>query len=334
MRAMLIEEFGAVDRFVEREIPRPTMKPGHVLIKVQATSVNAVDLLIRQVGPPFLAPALPAVLHSDVAGIVVDVDPEVKEFKIGDEVYGCAGGLSGLGGALGEYMLADTNLIAHKPKCVNMAEAAALPLVTLTAWEALHERVHLRPGQKLLVHGGAGGVGHIAIQLAAAIGADVYATVSSEEKANIARTLGANTTINYHDTPVSDYVERYTGGNGFDVIFDTLGNENLMTSFEAAKLNGDVVTTVALGQYDMTTAHLKGLSVHIVFMLIPLLHNTQRNHHGAILREAAHLVDAGKLRPLIDPNAFTMSNVAAAHKLMESGEHVGKIVLTYDECSA
>ncbi len=330
MRAMVIEQFGMADGFVERDMPRPSMKPGHVLIEVHATSVNAVDLLIRHMGPPFLAPELPAVLHSDVAGVVVDVAPDVHDFRIGDEVYGCAGGLLGLGGALGEYMLADADLIAHKPRSVGMAESAALPLVTLTAWEALRERAVVKPGQKVLVHGGAGGVGHVAIQLAYAFGADVYATVSSELKGNIAHAFGAKDVIDYRRTPVSEYVNRYTDGNGFDVVFDTLGNENLIKSFEAAKLNGDVVTTVSLGQYDMTTAHLRGLSIHVVFMLIPLLHNINRAHHGAVLREAARLVDEGKLRPLIDPHKFTIFDVAAAHQLMESGEHIGKIVLTRD----
>lgn len=331
MQAMLIEEFGQTEAFAAGELPRPTMKAGHVLIEVHATSVNAVDLLIRQMGPPFLAPALPAVLHSDVAGVVVEVAPDVVEFKPGDEVYGCAGGLLGMGGgALSEYMLADARLIAHKPRSLGMAESAALPLVTLTAWEALCERVLVKPGDKVLVHGGTGGVGHIAIQLAAASGADVYATVSSDDKGYIARTLGAKHVINYHTTSVSGYVEQYTAGKGFDIILDTIGNQNLMTSFEGAKLNGNVVTTVALGQYDLTTAHLKGLSIHVVFMLIPLLHNANRAHHGAILSEASQLVDEGKLQPLIDPNKFTIAEVAAAHALMESGQHIGKIVLTRD----
>lgn len=328
MRAMVVEQFGDGSVFTEREMPRPPMKPGHVLIEVHATSVNPVDLLIRQMGPPFLAPELPAVLHSDVAGVVVDAAPDVRDFMVGDEVYGCAGGLLGLGGALGEYMLADARLIARKPKSIGMAESAAMPLVTLTAWEALQERALVKPGNKVLVHGGAGGVGHIAIQLARVLGADVYATVSSESKGNIARAFGARDVIDYRETSVPEYVNRYTDGNGFDVVFDTIGNENLVKSFEATKLNGDVVTTVSLGRYDMTTAHLRGLSVHVVFMLIPLLHNYNRVHHGAVLEKAARLIDEGKLRPLMDPNKFTILEVAEAHKLMESGEHVGKIVLT------
>lgn len=330
MRAMVIEQFGEPEVFVERSIPCPAIKSGHVLIDVQATSVNAVDILIRRMGPPFLAPQFPAVLHSDVAGIVVETASDVREFKPGDQVYGCAGGLIGTGGALGEFMLADAALIAHKPNSLSMAEAAALPLVALTAWEALRERTIAKPGQKILVHGGAGGVGHIGVQLAKLAGAQVFATVSSDEKAAIARNLGADEAINYRRTQIQEYVAEYTGGNGFDIVFDTIGNENLVRSFEAARLNGNVATTVALGQYDMTMAHLRGLSVHVIFVLIPLLHGINRPHHGRVLGEVAKLVDEGKLSPLIDPHRFSFKEVAEAHRLMESGEHIGKIVLTRD----
>jgi len=328
MKVMVIEQFGEPDVFTEKAVPRPELKSGHVLIEVQATSVNSVDVLIRRHGPPFLSPSFPAILHSDVAGIVVEVASDVKGFKPGDLVYGCAGGLPGMAGALGEFMLADALLIAHKPASLSMAEAAALPLVILTAWEALRERVVAQSGQKILVHGGAGGVGHIAVQLAKIAGAQVYATVSTKEKASIVKELGAIETIDYDSMPVIDYVNQYTGGQGFDIVFDSVGNENLLRSFEATKLNGNVVTTMSLGQFDMSIAHLRGLSLHVIFMLIPLLHNINRSHHGRVLSEAAKLVDEGKLRPLIDPHRFTFNEVSDAHRLMESGKHIGKIVLT------
>ncbi len=328
MKAMVIEEFGGPEVFKPMEMERPELLPGHIMIEVHATSVNAVDLLIRHMGPPFLAPPFPAVLQSDVAGVVLEVADDVTAFKPGDEVYGCAGGFPGMGGALAELMVADANLVAHKPKSLSMAEAAALPLVTITAWEALHERTRIGAGDKVLIHGGAGGVGHIAVQLARAAGAEVYATVSTDEKAEIAHQMGATTTINYREQEVESYVEQYTAGEGFDVVFDTVGNENLMRSFEAAKLNGEVVTTVSLGQYDMSVAHLRGLTLHIVFMLIPLLHNRGREHHGQILKETAAMVDRGELRPLLDTRHFSFEQVADAHRLMESGEHLGKIVIT------
>lgn len=325
MRAVVIEEFGGPEVFKEADIPVPAMKPAHVLIRVHATSVNPIDCLIRTMGPPFAA-VLPAVLHGDVAGTVEAAAPDVIAFKPGDEVYACAGGVIGTGGALAEYLLADAALVAHKPKSLSMREAAALPLVTLTAWEGV-QRARIKPGDAVLVHGGAGGVGHIAVQLAKAAGAKVYTTVSSEKKAKIAGSFGADEVIHYKQEDVKSYVDRLTGRKGFDVVFDTVSGGNLPKSFEAAKLNGEVVATVALGQFDLSPVHLKGLSLHVIFMLIPLIHGVNRSAHGTILREAAQLIDAGKLRPLIDPHEFRISDVAETHQLLESGEAIGKVVL-------
>lgn len=327
MRAMVIEKFGGPEVFKEADIPVPAMQPGHVLILVQASSVNPIDCLIRSMGPPF-APALPAVLHGDVAGTVEAVASDVIAFKPGDEVYACAGGVTGAGGALAEYMLADAALVAHKPKSLSMREAAALPLVTITAWEGLFQRARIKPGHTtVLIHGGAGGVGHIAVQLAKQAGARVCTTVSSEKKAKLALAFGADEAINYKQEDVKSYVDRLTGGQGFDVVFDTVSGGNLPKSFEATKLNGEVIATVALGQFDLAPVHLKGLSLHVIFMLIPLIHGVGRAVHGALLRDAARLVDEGTLRPLIDPHEFRISDVAEAHQLLESGEAIGKVVL-------
>jgi len=326
MRAMVIDKFGGPEVFKSAEIPVPAMKPGHILIRVQATSVNPIDCLIRSMGPPF-APALPTVLHGDVAGTVEAVASDVVTFQPGDEVYACAGGVTGAGGALAEYMLADAALVAHKPKSLSMREAAALPLVTITAWEGLFQRVRIKPGHTVLIHGGAGGVGHIAVQLAKQAGARVCTTVSSEKKAKLARALGADEVIDYTQEDVKSYVGRLTGGQGFDVVFDTVSGGNLPKSFDATKLNGEVIATVALGQFDLAPVHMKGLSLHVIFMLIPLIHGVGRAVHGALLRDAARLVDEGTLRPLIDPHEFMISDVAAAHQLLESGEAIGKVVL-------
>ncbi|MCB1811304.1 MAG: zinc-binding dehydrogenase, partial [Candidatus Competibacteraceae bacterium] len=167
-----------------------------------------------------------AVLHMDVAGTITAVADDVSSFRPGDQVYGCAGGLKtvageNLGGALAEFMLADANLIAHKPGNLSLPEAAALPLVTITAWEGLHLRAGLQAGQRVLIHAGTGGVGHIALQLAKQAGAQVYTTVSSQAKANLARQLGADVVINYRTTAVADYVAKHTAGAGFDLVMDT-----------------------------------------------------------------------------------------------------------------
>ena len=176
MKAMIVNAYGNSDVFEEVEIKTPRIKLGHVLVKVAATSVNTVDTMIRQMGQDLpLSPTLPALLGMDFAGTIEEVGDDVNDFNVGDEVYGCAGGLADLPGALAEFILADAKLIAHKPKTISMREAAALPLVGITAYEGL-TRAGVAKGQKVLVHGGSGGVGHVALQLAKYFGADVYST--------------------------------------------------------------------------------------------------------------------------------------------------------------
>ena len=327
MKAFVIEHFGKPDIFQAIDLAKPKLLPNCVLIKVAATSVNPADTKIRQGAVADIAPDFPAVLHGDVAGVVEAVGNNVNTFKVGDEVYGCAGGVKGTGGALAEYMLADVNLIAHKPKSLTMTEAAALPLVSITAWEGLIDRAKVQPGQKVLVYGGTGGVGHIGVQLAKWAGAEVYATVSSKAKAAIALSLGADVTIDYCQTPVAEFVTRHTNGRGFDVVFDTVGNDNLQNAFQAAKSNGTVVSTVSLSKQDLTLLHAKGLTLHLVYMLIPLLWGINRPSHGEILTKIAKLVDEKKIRPEIDNKTFTFSEIAAAHAHLESGKAVGKVVL-------
>jgi NADPH2:quinone reductase len=327
MQAYVINQFGDPTVFQLTEVAKPDVQPGHVLIRVAATSVNPVDYKIRSGAVADIAPQFPAILHGDVAGIIEAVGENVTQFKPGDEVYAVAGGVKGLGGALADYMLADAALVAKKPASLTMAEAAALPLVSITAWEGLIERAKVRPGQTVLVYGGTGGVGHIAVQLAKWAGAKVYTTVSSSEKAAIARQLGADEVIDYRKQSIEEYVNQYTDGKGFDVVFDTIGNNHLQTAFKAAALNGVVVSLVSLSQQDLTLLHVKGLTLHLVFMLIPMLHNIGRAKHGEILTKLAHLVDNDIVRPLIDAEPFRFADVAQAHQRAESGQAVGKVVL-------
>lgn len=328
MKALIIEEFGDPSIFKQINLSLPEVLQNHVLIRVAATSINPVDFKIRQGIVGDIAPHFPAILHGDVAGTVAAVGEGVDQFKVEDEVYACAGGVKGLGGALAEYMLADASLVAQKPKSLTMAEAAALPLVSITAWEGLIDRAKVHAGQKVLVYGSTGGVGHIGVQLAKWAGATVYALVSSDEKAAIARRLGADFTINYRQQPVEEFVEDHTSDQGFDVVFDTVGDDNLQNAFKAAKLNGTVVSIVSLSQQDLTLLHAKGLTLHLVFMLIPLLFDVGRAHHGEILSKLAQLVDEDKVRPLVDSKIFNMADIAAAHQHAESGRAIGKVVLT------
>ncbi len=327
MKALVIKHFGKPTVFQTADVPVPEVLPCHILIRVAATSVNPVDLKIREGVVADIAPAFPAILHGDVAGVIEAVGEGVDSFKVGDEVYACAGGVKGTGGALAEYMLADASLVAHKPQSLTMAEAAALPLVSITAWEGLIDRAQVQPGQKVLVYGGTGGVGHIGVQLAKWAGATVYALVSSDRKAAIARELGADVTIDYRQTPVEEFVAEHTDGQGFDVVFDTVGNDNLQNAFKAAKLNGTVVSLVSLSQQDLTLLHAKGLTLHLVYMLLPMLSGANRSHHAEILSKIARLVDKGQVRPLVDAKSFTFADAAAAHAHAESGAAVGKVVL-------
>ena len=330
MKAMVIRQFGAADVFAVAEQPRPKVRAGHVLIRVRSSSINPIDVKVRSGVVPAIAPAFPAILHGDVAGIVEAVGPGVDRFSPGDEVYACAGGFKNYGGALAEFMLADADFVAAKPATLDFAESAALPLVAITAWEALVDRGNIRPGEKVLVHAGAGGVGHIAIQIAKTCGAKVYTTVSSEEKGLLVGSLGADVAIRYKQKTVEEYVKEHTGGTGFDVVFDTVGGANLAASFQAVAAGGRVVCIAARGTHDLTTAHSKGLSLHTVFMLLPMLTGRGRAHHGKILRRVAGLVDDGRIRPFLDPEIFPFSRAADAHRKLESGKAVGKIALVND----
>lgn len=328
MKAQVINQFGDPSVFNLVEIPKPTLLPGHVLIKVLATSVNQIDCKIRSGAVAALAPEFPAILHGDVAGVIEAVAPDVTQFRVGDEVYGCAGGLRGTNGALSEFMLADAKLIAKKPKSFSMTQAAALPLVSITAWEALFKKAHLNKDKNVLIHGGVGGVGHIAVQLAKWCGAHVTTTILKPEDVAIVKAFGADAVINAKEEMVDAYVQRLTQGHGFDVIFDTIGGPNLDKSLAAAAMNGAVVTTVARSTHDLTPMHNKALSLHVVFMLLPILTHQGREEHGKILTKLADLVDDNKLKPLIDPHVFTLETVSDAHALLESGKAQGKVVLS------
>lgn len=328
MNAMILNAYGAESVFEATELPTPTAQPGQVLVKIAASSVNAVDTKIRHLGPELpLSPALPALLGMDFAGTVTAVGEGVSEYRIGDEVYGCAGGLADLPGTLAEYIAADARLIAPKPASLSMAQAAALPLVGITAFEGL-VRAGIDKGQKVLVHGGSGGVGHIALQLARHFGAEVWATGGGDRQLALIERLGGNP-INYKSESVADYVQCCTAGKGFDLVYDSVGGANMSNSFEAAALNGQIASTVSLCELDLSVAHFKGLSLHVVFMLIPMLHNHGRAEHARILSELAKIVDSGALVPVLDDETFALSEVGAAHARMESGQGMGKVVIVH-----
>jgi NADPH2:quinone reductase len=327
MKAQIIEAFGDANVFKLTDIPKPKLIPGHVIIRVLATSVNPIDCKIRSGAVTEMTGDFPVILHGDVAGVVEAAADDVTTIAVGDEVYGCAGGVRGCAGALAEFMLADARLLAKKPRSLSMQDAAALPLVSLTACEALFNKARLTNNQTILIHGGIGGVGHIAVQLAKSAGAKVATTVIRQEDFSLAKSFGADEIINAKEENVESYVQRITQGLGFDIVFDTVGGPNLDRSFLAAAPNGIVVSTALRSAHDLKSVHNKGLSLHSIFILYPLLTNVGREKYGNTLTEIAALVDAGKLKSWVDSKSFTLETVNEAHAYLESGYAKGKVIL-------
>lgn len=324
MQALVLEKTGSP--FVLREVAMPVAAAGEVLVRIAASGVNPLDTKVRAGQAAHANTSLPAILGMDLAGTVIAVGADVKAFRVGDDVYGMAGGIGGVPGSLAEFGVFDANLLALKPEHFTMREAAALPLIFITAWEGLVDRAHVQAGQKVLIHGGAGGVGHVAIQLAVALGAEVYATGSSAQK-DMIQSLGA-TAIDYRSENVEEYVSRYTDGVGFDVIYDTVGGATLDASFAAIrKYTGHVVSCLGWGTHSLAPLSFRAATYSGVFTLLPLLTGRERIHHGDIMREATKLAEQRKLRVNVDPQRYTFSSATEAHVALEGGTTRGKLII-------
>lgn len=319
----LVKEAGG--GFVEEERELSPLQAGQVLIKIAASGINPLDTKIRGVKAAHAQQPLPAVLGLDMAGTVQEVGPNVSSFKAGDEVYGMVGGVGGLQGTLARFIVADADLLALKPRSLSMRQAAAMPLVTITAWEGLVDRANVHSGQTVLIHAGAGGIGHVAIQIARAKGAEVFATVSPD-KSKIVHDLGA-TPIDYQTVSPSEYMERYTGGTGFDVVYDTVGGATLDASFQVAKrYTGHVLSALGWGAHSLAPLSFRGATYSGVFTLYPMLSGKMRSHHGEILKHAALLADAGKLMPMVNKASFSCKGIDEAFAAVEAGA-TGKVVV-------
>jgi NADPH:quinone reductase-like Zn-dependent oxidoreductase len=313
--------------FIETVVPDPIAKAGEVLVRIHASGVNPLDTKIRAGQAAHAKQPLPAVLGLDMAGVVEEVGEGVTGFKRGDEVFGMIGGVGGLQGSLAGLVAADARLLAHKPAKLSMREAAALPLSVITAWEGLVDRAAIHAGQKVLIHAGAGGVGHIAVQIAKAFGAEVFATVSPD-KTGIVAGFSA-TPIDYKSLSVTEYVAKYTGGAGFDVIYDTVGGRTLDDSFAAVRHHtGHVLSCLGFGTHALAPLSFRGATYSGVFTLLPLITGEGRLHHGEILAAAAKLADEGKLKPLLAIERFNVSTIDQAHALVERGS-LGKVVVEF-----
>ena len=327
MRAIIIKEYGDASVFQTEEMAVPVIKANQILIKVYASGLNQKDIMQRQGA---FYDALPAVLHSDFAGTVEAIGNSVGGFNIGDKVYGCAGGITGQQGSLADFIAVDAVQVANMPANLDFVQAAALPLVAITAWEGLIDKAQVKAGDMVLIHGGTGGVGHIALQLAKTKGAIVSTTVSEDAAADIARALGADSVFNYTSRTVADYVSEATKNNGFDIVFDPVGGGNFANSVEAVRANGHLISTQLFGEFDLSAAASKALSLDLVLMLIPLTQGIGRAHHGEILKNITKLVEADRIKPLLHREVFTFSNVGLAHQALENGEVTGKLVLVND----
>ncbi len=320
MKAYVVESPGGP--FDEKELAQPSPDANQVVVKIVASGVNPLDIKIRAGQAEHAKQPLPAILGLDMAGVVQSVGSDVTAFSPGDEVFGMVGGVGGLQGTLAEFAAVDVALLAKKPTHLSMREAAVMPLVTITAWEGLVDKAKVQPGQTVLIHAGAGGVGFAAVQIALAYGARVYATVS-EDKRSLIEALGATAIDRY--TPPEDYLKNCTGGEGFDVVYDTLGGAVLDASFAAVKrYNGHVVSCLGWGTHSLAPLSFRSASYSGVFTLFPLLSGTHRSHHGSILAAAGRLVEERRLRPLLADAHFSGSEIAAAHELVARGSS-GKV---------
>ncbi|WP_395574783.1 NADP-dependent oxidoreductase [Streptomyces sp. BK79] len=310
MRAISQDALGGPEVLREVRVERPDPRPNEVLVRVHAAGVNPTDWKHRANGgflgePPF-------VLGWDVSGVVEAVGIGVAAFRPGDEVFGMLSYPFGHG-SHAQFVTAPARTFTHKPAGVDHVQAGALPLVSLTAWQALVERAEVRPGQRVLIHAAAGGVGHVAVQIAKARGAHVIGTASAG-KHEFLRSLGADETVDYRETDFAEAVK------DVDVVLDTIGGDTSLRSLRVLRPGGVVVSILPVGPDDFYE-EAERLGVRAVRMLV--------DADRADLREISALVEAGKLRATI-ARTFPLADAAEAHALGETGRTTGKLVLVVD----
>lgn len=331
MKAVLLTGAGGTDMLKLMEVPDPVLEgPQDVLVRLHAAGLNPVDYKLRRAGG-FYPDRLPLILGCDGAGVVQAIGGAVTKFKVGDEVFFFNGGMGGDDqGNYAELTVIHQDYLAAKPKSLSMVDAASVPLVWLTAWEALFDRYSLQAGETVLIHGGAGGVGYIAIQIAKYAGATVFTTISSPDKAEFARSIGADYCINYKEENFADSVLELTDGNGVDVVFDVIGGQVFADSFPATKIFGHVVTLdeINFSKDEAGAAKLRNLSLSYELMLTPMhfkMHDARARQTG-MLEEAARLIDAGQIKVFVN-NVFALDEIDQAHDIVESGHSTGKTVI-------
>ena len=305
MKAAILNQFGPVENFEIADVPMPSPGVGEVLVKVFATSVNPLDYQVRR-GDYKDELTLPVITGHDVSGEIVEVGPGVENFGVGDQVYYTPEIFKGQG-SYAEYHAAHESIIALKPKNISHLEAATLPLAAGTAWEMLVTRAQLKVNQSILVHGGAGGVGMLTIQIAKAIGAIVFTTARKVHH-GILLELGADHVIDYENENYIDVIQQITGGKGVDVVIDTIGGTTLSDSGKILSQLGQVVTIVDIEKpQNLIHAWGKNATYHFVF--------TRQNRNK--LDEITKLVETNKLKPVLN-KVFLLSEIGKAHSLLEN----------------
>lgn len=328
MKAIVMTQPGLPDLLEYRDIPEPTIATStQIKVRLRAAGVNPVDTKLRNNGV-FYPDGLPAVLGCDGAGEVVEIGTGVTRFKAGDRVWFCNGGLGGDQGNYAEYTVLDERWAAPMPQSLDFETAAAGPLVLITAWGMLYDRGRLQAGQTVLIHGGAGGVGHVALQLAKLRGARVLATVGSAENAALAKQWGADEAINYRERDFVEAVNELTGGVGADLVIDMVNPEVFRRSVECTAHFGDLVTLLDPGEFSFKEARMRNLRIGFELMLTPMLRNLDaaRDHHVEILQQCGEWIDQGQLKIHVS-QVLPLEKAAAAHIQLESGHTVGKVVL-------
>ncbi|HET9474721.1 MAG TPA: zinc-binding dehydrogenase [Steroidobacteraceae bacterium] len=323
---MVLREHGAPEVLHMEDLPEPVLRDTDVLVEVHATSVNPVDTKVR--ARATVPRDWPLVLGYDVSGTVVRCGQRVTQWQPGDEIFAAPNLFRP--GANAEFVAIDARSAARKPAALDHASAATLPLVSQTAWEALHLRARIHPGQTVLIHAGAGGVGHIAVQLAKLHGCRVITTAGREESLAFCRdVLRADEVIDYRSQDVVAAVKKLTDGHGVPVAFDTVGGDVFVQCLDCVGINGHVVTILG-GSTDLRqrgqSLLYRNVTISYEFMGIPTAHEIEPWRPGEILATIAKLADAGGLRPEVR-HRFPLEQLANAHRQVETGRTVGKVAV-------
>ncbi|HEX4303728.1 MAG TPA: NAD(P)H-quinone oxidoreductase [Rhizomicrobium sp.] len=324
MRAIEVQNPGQGYTLAVAEIAKPAPGAGEVLIKIAAAGLNRADLAQAMGGyPP--PPGAPATLGMECSGEIAALGAGVTAFKVGDKVCALLGG-----GGYAEFVAVSEQLVLPVPWGVGLVEAAALPEVHFTVWTNLMDAARLKPGESVLIHGGSSGIGTAAIQMLHARGHKVFTTAGSAEKCAAIAALGADTAINYREQDFVEVVKGATGGKGVDVILDMVGGEYIQRNMSAAAVWGRIIN-IAYQSGMQASVNFAPMLMKRLSLLATTLRARSNDEKGvirdALLREVWPLIDAGKIKPVVD-RVYPLAEAGAAHKRMAGSEHIGKILLT------